>query len=265
VVELALKHNFLLHGLLSLSALHLALLDVDSQQTKISAIKHHDAAVAAFQPQLTAITADNYDAVFAFFVINAFYSFAQRRLERGVDIIDVAHQTLTLIRDGSQVAKLQVALLHGSRWAALIPPVPFPASMPLAVDVEDMLACLGRRVTTVQATAAEMSLTSDDEEVYPASIQALRYSLTVQQVYKSVRSTLTLFLVGSPAGFWALVKTRQPLALAILANYAVSLHRARTSIWIEGWGRELVDAVREILPSDWHDCIGWAVRATQEG
>jgi hypothetical protein len=55
----------------------------------------------------------------------------------------------------------------------------------------------------------------------------------------------------------------EPLALAILANFAVILYWLRQTIWLQGWGRETVEAVREALPVEWHECIAWAVQETE--
>ncbi|KAK9366257.1 hypothetical protein V1509DRAFT_648909, partial [Lipomyces kononenkoae] len=49
-------------------------------------------------------------------------------------------------------------------------------------------------------------------------------------------------------------------ALAILAHYAVILHWLRGHIWLDGWGEEIVDAVRQVLSSGWHACIAWVLK-----
>ncbi len=75
VTELAFGNDFLLHGLLSLSALHLALCGVSRKDHIVIAIHHHSLGVELFRPHLSNITTDNYDAVFAFSCVIAFYSF----------------------------------------------------------------------------------------------------------------------------------------------------------------------------------------------
>ncbi|GAT23562.1 hypothetical protein RIB2604_01707010 [Aspergillus luchuensis] len=60
--------------------------------------------------------------------------------------------------------------------------------------------------------------------------------------------------------FWSMVRIGEPLALSILANYAVTLDWLRSNIWMAYWGREIVVAVRKALPLDWHECIAWAVQ-----
>ena len=74
--------------------------------------------------------------------------------------------------------------------------------------------------------------------------------------------SLSLFPAQCPTKFWEMVGIGEPLALAILANYAVILYWLRKNIWVEGWGKETVDAVRQALPTEWHECIAWAVRET---
>jgi hypothetical protein len=51
---------------------------------------------------------------------------------------------------------------------------------------------------------------------------------------------VVFFVVSSPAELWDLVAAGEPLALAILTNYAVMLYWVREHIWTVGWGEDMI-------------------------
>ncbi len=258
VPELAFEHDFLLHGILGLSALHLALRNISRQKHTILAIHHYSLGVSLFRLQLSNITPDNYCAVFAFSCILAFYSFGiQRSSKTSHNPITRIHEVLTLMRGTSLLVKGDHDFQILSRWMALTLPgylegtFKFPQRAP--AEVEEMLLKL------LQRTSSEV-----EKDVYLAAIQGLRFNLCCAIEYRHQRQlTLTLFPAISPSEFWEMVGDGEFLAPAILANYAVILFWLRKNIWLEGWGKETVDAVRRALPTDWYDCIAWAVRETE--
>lgn len=257
--ELALESDFLLHALLSLSALHLARCGVSSEKNIVMAIHHHDLGVALFRPHLSNITAD-YDAVIAFSCAVAFYAFGiQRCLEPEVSPIAKLHQVLTLIRGSGVIIKADYAAVLQSRWAVMLAPVPHEASPEIPNDMEDMLSTLQRRASTIMTTAA------DERNLYTSSIQVLGDSLAFALTNLFTQKTMTMFPMHCPVEFWSRVSAGEPLALAIFANYAVILHWQRENVWMLGWGKEVVDAVRHSIPLKWHECIEWAVRETEGG
>lgn len=140
-----------------------------------------------------------------------------------------------------------------SRWSVLMLPHPFPPTV-LSSELEDVLSKLLSRAA-MTPKAARMG-------VYEPAIQTLRHSLAMAVMYRRTKMTFSYFAVMSPPGFWSMVRTGEPLALVILANYAVTLHWLRENIWMAYWGKGILDAVRQKLPLEWRECIAWAVQET---
>lgn len=264
VVELAFEHDFLLYGLLGLSALHLALqCDNDDSTQKqhyytILAIQHYDRGIALFRPYLNDIDSASQDALFGFSVIVALYSFGIQRvppfLTTSSSSIARLHQALSLLRSSSHIAKKDFEALQRGRWSGMLVPLP-DTSYKLPRAMEDMLATLG------QFTSKTIT-TSTQQEMYTTCIEALRINLALAVEYDRAQVRVSYLAVATPDELWSMMCIGEPLALAILANFAVVLHWLRHSIWLQGWGRETVEAVREALPVEWHECIAWAVQET---
>ncbi|OJJ50328.1 hypothetical protein ASPZODRAFT_58983 [Penicilliopsis zonata CBS 506.65] len=255
-VELALANDFLLHGILSISALHLALRETSPQRKHILlAIHHHDLGVALFRPHLAHIARDKQDAVFAFSCMVLLYAFGIQRLSESSDTpLAKIIQVLLLVRNSISVIKSDHTAMAHSRWSVLMLDPSRLLLLPSPpAEIEEMLATLRLRVPAES---------KEHQHIYTCSIQALRHALNASLVYQNTRMTLVFFLIASPAGLWKLVAEEEPLALAILANYAVILYWIRDHIWMVGWGEETIEAVAEALPLDWHGCIAWAVGQT---
>ncbi|PWY80266.1 hypothetical protein BO94DRAFT_470979 [Aspergillus sclerotioniger CBS 115572] len=254
VPELAFEHDFLLHGLLGLSALHLALRGISQQKHTVMAIHHHNLGLALFRPHLSNVTPDNRDAIFAFSCVVALYTFGiQRSSEPTEDPINRIYHVFSMIRGSALFVKSDHDAMEQSHWSVLMLPYPFP-SVKLPGEMEDMLNTILQRIPTT-STATQI-------EIYQPAIRTLRDSLAMAILYRRTKMTLSYFPVVCPPEFWAMVRISEPLSLAILANYAVTLHWLRMNIWMECWGKEIVNAVHQVLPLDWHDCIAWAVRET---
>ena len=79
-VNEAMSNPFLMHGILALSALHLASESRDrpekSRDHRAAALRHHDQAIALFRPVLSKITSHNCHTIFAFSALLVILSFA---------------------------------------------------------------------------------------------------------------------------------------------------------------------------------------------
>jgi hypothetical protein len=65
-------------------------------------------------------------------------------------------------------------------------------------------------------------------------IQILKNNLRIALTFQRTRFTLGLFLMLGPTEFWEMVGIGEPLALEILAKYAVILRFQGKHIWMEG-------------------------------
>ncbi|EXJ95653.1 hypothetical protein A1O1_00775 [Capronia coronata CBS 617.96] len=257
VTGLAFENDFLLHGLLSLSALHLELCGVSTQKNTVAAIRHHRLGVTLFLPYIDKTPMGNFDAVFAFSWLVSLYSFGiQRSSKPGNNTIANIHQVLTLIRGTSHLIKTNLEAARRSRWSMLLLPAGCPSSDVLPQDMEDMLSKLLQRASTTFCSTSQLP-------VYTSAIEALRFILAIWITCPRVQLTVTLFPILTAAEYLAMVAAGEPLALAILANYAVVLFWLRHNVWMKGWGKETVDAVCQALPPEWQDCIAWAKQETQ--
>ncbi|KAK9413785.1 putative Zn(2)-C6 fungal-type domain-containing protein [Seiridium unicorne] len=252
----AFEHDFLLHCILGLSALHLGLNGVAPRQQALLSSRHYDRGITLFRPHLSHITIENYDAALSFSYLTVLHAFGTYRpVQPGMNPITSLVDLLRLLRGSSALINSNPEAREHSIWYKLVAhEVVLPPRLP--DELEDMLSSLSRRVS---------SLAPDDalKNVYTLTLRSLRLNFSIALTYKSMKS-IAVFAVTSPAEFWARPHLDEPLALAILANYSVVLHWLRGNIWLQGWGKAVIGAIHSTLPTEWHDTIAWAVQEAKE-
>ncbi|KAM5482330.1 hypothetical protein McanCB56680_003699 [Microsporum canis] len=257
----AIKHPFLMHGLLALAALHIIeCSDPDDEEShrKYSALanRHQSLALNAFRPQLDNISSSNCHAVFAFSSLIAALAFAFSKSGRNTqpaDPVEQAVQDFYLFRGVDKVLHTQwTRIVKGKLGALVRRPADSGAVYPLSKDVIDHLdylhGCNGDSAAHIFA---------EDRAVYNHAIRELRMSFE-----RSPSSWEGVFRwpMVVPETYLGLLHTRKPMALVILAHYCVILSRLDMCWWSEGWSRHLFEAIYKSLHSSWHRMVEWPMQ-----
>jgi hypothetical protein len=257
VPEMAFEHDFLLHGMLGLSSLHLALLSMDAGEAQARdrhiglATHHHTCAVQIFNHQSVDITGHKVDALFLFSGLMVMYGFGFQRVtaESSASPLDSIVEMLTLLRGTGIVAKTSLDRLINGRLSPLFRQMKRALAGPtprLSEGVETVLANLLERVL---ATA------SPEREVYVESLAALRLNIELASATSLAhQAPITTFPVMCPAEFLQILATGESVALAMVANYGVILHWLRGNIWLAEWGRQTAQTIQTVLSPEWRDC-----------
>ena len=131
-----------------------------------------------------------------------------------------------------------------------------PSLAPLADGVKAAFECLERRV---EETAEEPALC----EAYAVAIQRLKVAFQTDEVIRHEPGLALIWPVVVPERYITELSNRTPMALAILGHYAVLLQSNNGPWWLEGRGRLLLEAVCQVLPSEWLSAVDWP-RETME-
>lgn len=257
VLQEALCSPFLMHGILAISALHLAYLRKDERQAEwISiAIAHKSTALALFSEQLHHIDESNARAMMSFAGIAVVFSFASAlhcsssddgpNLNALIDILILARGVQTV---GNQAMKF----LRNSNFAPLFNIIDPGVTLP-----DDVLAALN--------TLNDLNIQYGQQ---PEGHDAKSYELAIGTMKELAPFTYaeptSLTLVGgwairAPPEFLEGLKNREPLALVVLAHFCVFLHITRENWCIGSWGRRILGEIVLSLDADWQRHIKWAV------
>ena len=253
----ALTYPFLMHALLAVSAAHLMHIRPSRQHIyEEAATKHQNLALTSSIPFLNNITPINCHALFALSnivsVLSLVFPHPSAPPLSGLpsDPLDTILEFFTVIRG------VKTVLSSAEEWIAQGPLATFtqhnwePSLAPLADDVKAAFECLERRV---EEAADEPVLC----EAYARAIQRLKVAFQTDELIRDEPGLAFIWPVVVPEGYMMGLRNRTPMALAILGHYAVLLHSSNGPWWLEGRGRLLLEAVCQVLPSEWLSAVDW--------
>ncbi|KAI5467922.1 hypothetical protein BGZ63DRAFT_39728 [Mariannaea sp. PMI_226] len=292
-----LKHEFLLHGVFSISALEIALCDNKAtvDDTKIyfkHALEYYDRASRAYRAELANITPANLKGVFVFSSIAVLINMAIPQCERLVggdesqDILGRMIALFHLLQKASHIVINNLEALMSDPEAAPAIKAGLEAlhtapSKPLCRDVE---TALSRANTIVEASipipTEEADATAQEEALsrlhsHRVTVSALRMCF-VEDSKEMIKGLAIAFPSLSGPNFAVELKRSEPVAMFLMMHWGVLLHHLGQIIWwAKTIGRRLVLEISEILLqtqsetelgglTEWLDGIAWAKREVGE-
>ncbi|KAH6667826.1 hypothetical protein B0J14DRAFT_173036 [Halenospora varia] len=243
IVNVGLRHTFLLRGILALSALHLSYLRPKPEAISyvVKASTHQDIGLAQFRRALSSIDSSNFDAVLAFSVLLPLHSLAIaanstfRSNAPEQDIFSTFLKSIHLFRS---VNSFMLPSLDVFTDSMLLPLLQVTTQ-----DIPEAPVYPGMESLDVLESACSVFCTSTS-----ASIQAARvsiYSTTISQLrttFAKIESanakstqhfTIGIFLIWTITvsdDYMQLLNDRHPSAMAILAHFATMLH-GHDDVW----------------------------------
>ena len=250
VPQLAFDHDFLLNGILALTALHVAsAAELSAAPSYIdTALRYYHMTFAPFQKALSELTPLNCDAVFAHSMVTSIIGIALPRLtvdrNETVSMVETILVALELLQGVSQIYQIGRAwfssnLVSKYRWQAKEQEEP--------LDDFDIDAALTRLVMLNDA----MVLDAHQRQINQEAISKLRRCFTrfVGSFGNSIDHVLA-WLVIVDKEFCVSLKHRHPIPLLILMHWAVLLGQMDGRFW---WaidaGKALVSELLTILHS----------------
>jgi hypothetical protein len=255
IPQIGFRHPFLLHGILSMAALHrrtdpaatefqqAALLDV--------ARDHQQQALSEYIPLLGNITSDNCHALFAFSQIIAAVSYALLQLARGQNTARDFVQGIVAVFDlliGSVVIALEAKeALQRGELASMMGHGPSLLDWNMAPLSDEPEAALAALVERVQSISPGPRLSPESStgpgngnagmaaaECYVAAIQKLTPLFPRHPQSTPRISTVIGWPVFLDTSYIALLRREEHAALVILAYYGMTLHKLNDCWWLQG-------------------------------
>ncbi|KAL4910528.1 hypothetical protein BDW74DRAFT_171999 [Aspergillus multicolor] len=260
LVEEALKTPPLMHGILAVSALHLALSDSGQEQAFWLglATAHKGEALQALREGVNSVSADNARSMMGLSALVVAYAFGSALTSTdGSDAdrpsLDGLNNVFVLCRGVQQVTNAAYAVLRQSNFAPLFNPgdqsVAIPDHVSESLDHLDQL--------NTQCLQAGDS--AHDVETYTRVIDALR-SLSGHAFTQPNSMTLAAgWAIRVSAEYLGYLQANYPFALIVHAHYCAFLHLARGNCFLQSWGRAVLGDILRLLDEEWKVHIRWPV------
>ncbi|KAF4434515.1 UPC2-regulatory involved in control of sterol uptake [Fusarium acutatum] len=265
--EVAFRHAFVMHGILSLAALHLACQQpADRRQLVCLAAHHHTIGLHGFQQGIAGMSDDNSDALFICTSLNFVYVLAifgplcdsldadpKSRIlgAEWIPAVRGVEAVLQPIYDRVRLGPLS-PLLDLGNWDQLDPDhqqVFGDASFDNLKDVWSR---------------------SNDADVYDKALYLLRKCNAHMRQYENMSSEALsqrgynqawsapfIWLHLTPKEYFELLQQRQPPALLIFAYFGTLFHFLDDYWFMQGWGWNMVEVANELLGDYWSRWTAW--------
>jgi hypothetical protein len=268
--RIALSHDFLLQGILAVSALHLAHFEPHRKDSLCSAAsRYYQAALTSYRTETTNLTPQNCDACFAFSGILLVYTSAS---SEGTCDLFLGDRRIKIEdeNDNHEIVG-QISLLRGvagllaeiTQWIQKGP------IRQMLVLWDDEHYEEPPRIPSVHISEKFKALRTlwDSSSFSVVEIKELNSALTMLETayewltrYRDrvaiIGVTLSWPVQLSPSVV-ELVHKRQPEALALLAHYSLLLNIINEFWWIRGMSRHLLQTIQTHLGPEWECWIRW--------
>lgn len=261
-VELGFKHDFLLRGILAVSALHQSYLKPQLKtEYDVKASTHQSLAIRSFQETLAHVSERNCHALFAFSCIIIVLSFASSSKDKASDFQTDVLQWFYLLRGCNEVLNLYRDILRSSFLKPLLDELHY-AENHAAHEVDD-----ANHIMDLFSLCSPANI--GDKENSQACTLAIHALLSTFVQASNLRkrgegTVLASFVwpVNLPPRFLELLSEKRPEALIILAHYCVLIYWGETQdTWfLVGWARYMLDVIKELTPVEWHEHLQWPER-----
>lgn len=274
IVELGFVHPFLMHEILSVSALHLSkIVPHKAAIYKHACDSHLATALALFQPEIANISVSNCDACFAFSTLVFTHAFASQETTKPstlffmptrpieeVDMVNVPVQWVKLHRGSlSVLQKIFPSLKDGlfeplfAPWKAMDP----HREAPLPTVEDTHLSALS------QAWASTPTLSDQQKDDLEATLISTRriFSILAYNPEISKMSAVMSWFSVIKDEFIKMLEEKIPEALLIALYYCVALKRAEHMWWVYEKGENLLRTILEELGPEWERWTQWPTQA----
>ncbi|KAL4926202.1 Zn(II)2Cys6 transcription factor domain-containing protein [Aspergillus undulatus] len=244
IIREAIRHDFFMHMVLVLSALHLALtkdpLFTESHRAFI--LEGCSGATTRFREEAENTNELNCHAVQAFPSLVTIYAFSLAQLDRGSmseeAVLDEMIGIMVLVKGHVLVENTTQRLitLQGDDW----------------VQNEDFIG------DQANSSGDSLAVKASNTEAVHAFIKVLKLNL-----HPNMKPLA--FPCDVKSDYLELLRQRNPMALVILAHYTVILGKCSSQWWCSNWGVQLLSVIAAILPAAYREAIIWPLQMLNLG
>ncbi|KAI8633220.1 hypothetical protein F5Y19DRAFT_417174 [Xylariaceae sp. FL1651] len=258
VPQVGFSHHYVLRGILSISALHLARLRPRQADTLVEqALTHHSDASSMALPLITDSSDNNFTPIFYFSILTTIITFARPRAPDNFLLISngVVPDWLIIIRGvrGLLESKGDAILTMSTMDALLYSGMQLNESWEQSTQDHEGLQELENNFKTRVSPQKLPALCGGTRTLKRCFDLYCRNNFPEEERMRAVMT----WMIKIPDDFVNLLKSHDSEALCVLAFYCVLLKRLEHFWWIEGWGFHLIERIYSTLDEQHRLWIRW--------
>jgi hypothetical protein len=254
IPKMAMKQKFLMHILFSVTSLHIASSRPENASSYTDrAIRHNNIALREYRSKLHSITPENSPSLFAcstLLIIAALRLSASGPHQEPVGAIEEIAGIFVLTQGVRVVLSEMRNWIRESEIAPLFVGRELNDNTILPKNVADALGLLEK--CNQQSTDP-----GSDKKAYALAIQGLKACFMHLRSKERDNGIVLSWAVDVNQDYIRLLGLRRPMALVILAYFAVTLEEVRETWWADGWGSRVIQEVSQVLSVEWKELMVW--------
>ena len=255
---MSLRHQYVLHSNLALSALHLLSSNPHRSELVEAATSHQYAALRLVQPLITSPSPENTDALMIFSAVTSIFSMAEpsyisagHGLQR--DVIDDLINAFQLNRgiDCILVMKWPDVKENG-----------VPDMGPILENEDVLRDDLGEHFPHLHATMTALAALCVDDELVSCQEAIRRTFLYIRAIEVKPEVGYSRLLIQQwphslSKTFMEMLTARHSAALVVLGYYAALISMRSDTWWLCKWPTLIIDKVVALLGPKWSELLAW--------
>lgn len=272
IPQIALSHEFLMHSILAVAALHIAHLRPEQRRSYWErAVMHHDRALELQPDAMANASPDNADALFIFSLLVTHFAFASPKASGSQDSEEPLAGVIQCI---SVLRGIRNIVPHIQQWVEEGPLAGLlslhPSDMKSNPSFNDLdTDRYFQKFLVLCSTSSDMNKAYEFEDIgqYAAAASTLRAS------FLKAESIANGALKVPEIGHWACLLTPEllhklgnlhPIPLVLVAHWCVILAQIPQYWWLQGWVDHTMEQIQRNLPMVYHEWLEWPTKKIQE-
>ncbi|MCJ1476196.1 hypothetical protein MMC13_004861 [Lambiella insularis] len=261
---MALEYSFLMHGLLSVAAIHLSHLKPERQEYyALQAAYHQDSALPVYRRVVTQVDRQNCHAVFAFSSAILQYTLASTQfshffLTAKPEEVDGVPKWMRLLRGKRAIFMSIWGWIEdqNSQMGQFVSQEMLPADPTVNPDDLELVAL----ISLFSSSANDSPERERELQIYRAALHELRTVYSMPYAPNStINVTMAAFLwaIRISDEFVDLLGLWKPEALVLLAYHCVLLDKSKSRWFIANHARGLLSVIHRNLDDGWKTWLEW--------
>lgn len=270
IPEMAFRHDFLKHGILACSALHLAFLNPSERRRyQIISAGHQERALPQFRALVADPTDETCNALLAFSHLLIVHCFAEEEQDGNLFLVKEAEDPglldwLRVMRGSCTIFRHVWSDMTNGPVKPLIEENIQDEPLPIVSENPEHAARFKQLLTLpiLGKTTLVAEMLQEQISAYSSALTILAKAFRCAQAAKD-QGVLTLWTVVQiwpariPLEYLDLLRTREPAALVLLAHYCVLLGPLEESWYMNGFRKRLLEKIYFQMDEEWRKWLEW--------
>jgi hypothetical protein len=270
VPEMAVQHEFLKHGILACSALHLAHLNPSERRRyQLIAACHQARGLPQFRKAVAATTEENCGATLAFSHLLIVHCFAAEESDAELMLVKDGAECgipdwLKVIRGSCEMFSHVWSHMQSGPFRALIEESMVEEPLPIIPDNPEHSARLKELLTlpVFGKNPHVGELLDHQMSAYSSALILLSRAFVIAQAAKgqgkfTLATAVQIWPARIPIEYLDMLRAREPAALVLLAHYCILLGPLEESWYMSGFRKRLLERIYWQLDESWRPWLDW--------